>query len=631
MKMRILELEKLISKYKISYYSGEPDVTDLLYDKLETELRELDPDNFELLKVGSITTRTGKIRHEKKMLSLGKTYLLDDLKEWMGSEEVISTNKIDGVSCSLVYTEGILQLAKTRGDGSFGEDITLKSRWVEGVPHQTDLGEKLNFEVRGELYCNEAQFFHLSDEMIKRGLDKPTSQRNIVAGLISRKDHIDLARFIQFKAFDFICDDYILSKEMDKFKALRDMNFSVPDVKLHEKFSSVAASVKETEIFMSEGDYQIDGVVFTYNALALHEELGETAHHPRYKMAFKFHGDAKETSIEEIIWSLSRNGILTPVAQVTPVELSGAMISRVTLHNYGLVKQHNLKKNDVIKIIRSGEVIPKFISLVKTSDDEFIIPTECPACHTQIIIDDIRLLCGNDKCPGKAKEVILNFIQKIGIDDLSSKRLDEMIKKCNIKNISDLYKIEKVDFLKLDKVKEKLAEKLYTSINLSKQTDVVTFFAALGLSGGAINRCEKIVTHGYDTVEKFRDITLDELMAIDGFAEKSATDLITSLKQKKPLVDELLLLGFSFIAPIEKVESDLTGKKVCITGSLTMKRSVIIDMVKSVGGVIVASVSKNTDYLLTNDTASSSSKFKKAVELKIPIINEDDLKKIVEG
>ncbi len=618
---RIQELETLILKHKALYYQGRPEISDLEFDNLEAELKKRDPVNAVLKLVGINSTSLEKIKHERKMLSLEKTYNIEDLVKWIGEEEVLSTLKLDGISCSLVYENGHLLLAKTRGDGSFGENITAKAMWISVIPKSITVKNKI--EIRGELFCSEESFFKLSKEMVSIGLEKPTSQRNIVAGLMGRKENLELCRYINFYAFDYLSDE-IISTEEEKFKKLTDLNFSIPEIELHKNRNTVELAINSAKQFMSEGDFQIDGLVFIYNKLSLHEEYGETSHHPRYKMAFKFPGESKTTIIKDIIWSVSRNGILTPVADVEPVELSGAIIQRVTLHNYGLVLQNELKIGDTIEIIRSGEVIPKFLSVVETSDNKFIIPEVCPSCHSKVEIEEIRIYCRNENCPGKIKEVILNFIQKIGIEDLSSKRLEDLINANLVKDISDLYKITESDLLKLDKVKEKLSTKLIDSISKSKTVDLITFLSALGISGGAYNKCEKVVRAGFSSIEKILQLNLEALLNVESFAEKSATDFLTSLNEKKPLIDKLISLGFR-IKAVEKIETELTGKKICITGALSEKRQVIEDKIRNCGGIVVSAVSKTTDILVTNESDPTSSKFKKAIEFKTNIMSESEL------
>jgi DNA ligase (NAD+) len=622
---RINVLAELILKHKALYYQGHPEITDSDYDKLEDELKSLDPENSALKVVGSTTSASDKIKHDKKMLSLEKTYLLEDLLAWKGTEDVISTMKLDGVSCSLVFEKGNLLLAKTRGDGTFGENILPKVMWINTIPKL--ISRKNKIEIRGELYCDEESFFHLSNEMVSLGLDKPTSQRNIVAGLMGRKDNLEFCRYIKFMAFDYISDEFLETEE-EKFNKLSSCGFSIPEITIHQDSKTIIETIDRAREFMSEGDYQIDGLVFTYNKMSHHEEMGETTHHPRYKMAYKFQGESKTTLLKEIIWSVSRNGILTPVGEIEPVELSGAMISRVTLHNYGMVLQNNLKSGDEIEIIRSGEVIPKFLSVIKSSDNKFVIPATCPSCQQKVEIEDIRIYCRNVSCPGKNKEVILNFIQKIGIEDLSSKRLEELMNAQLVKSVGDIYRLTAEDLMKIDKVKDKLSTKLIESIQKTKKVDLIVFLSALGISGGAFSKCEKVVRAGYDSIEKIKNLTLEQLIPIESFAEKSATDFLSSLRDKHALIDELCDCGFQFT--VEKTrQTELSGQKICITGALTEKRPVIEERIRESGGIVVSSVSKNTNILVTNETDPTSSKFKKALELKIKIISEADLSRLM--
>ncbi len=625
---KIKELEKLILHHKAQYYQGRPEISDAEYDELEQRLSRLDPDNKVLSLVGTAPSGANKVQHAHKMLSLNKVYELSELESWRGDRPVVSTFKIDGVSCSLIYEESRLVMAKTRGDGNFGEDITVKARWIKDIA--STLKEKnVKAEVRGEIYCTEENFFALTQEMESMGLERPTSQRNIVAGLVGRKDHIELSRYLNFQAFELISDDLALGSEIEKFRLMKREGFNVPEAELHKDTKSIERLIEEAREFMSEGDYQIDGLVFTFDEISLHDQLGATAHHPRYKMAFKYRGDSKATVIKELEWGVSRNGVLTPVALVEPIELSGAEIRRVTLHNYGLVAQHNLKPGDKIEVVRSGEVIPKFLSVLEAGNGKYEYPKRCPCCHGVTKVDNIRLFCINDSCPAKNKEIILNFIVRMGIENLSTKRLEEMMKEELVLRVPDLYKITKEQLLTLEKTKDKLADKILNEIEKSRKVDLITFLSALGITGGAYNKCEKVVLAGFDSLEKIKNLTASQLMEIEGFAERSATEFVSSLKEKISLIEELEEIGFSFKAKKIK-DNPIKGKKICITGALSQKRSVIEGKIRDLGGVVTGSVSKATDYLLTNESDSASSKFKKAQDLSIPVISEQQFFDMVE-
>ncbi len=628
----ILELEKIILKHKELYYSGKAEISDEKYDQLENKLKKLDPNNPVLSIVGhKLENFSDKVEHAKKMLSLDKTYSEDDLKKWVEKHKTLSIFKIDGSSCSLIYENGHLITAKTRGDGQFGENITEKAKFIPSIPKTIPFKGQL--EVRGEVYCVESQFYHLSERMKELKLEAPTSMRNIVAGLLGRKENIHLCTYLNFKAFDFISSEASFKSEHEKIDALSANGFETPEYKIHQSFKTVKAHLDECKDFMDHGDYLIDGLVLVYDELSLQNEMGETSHHPRYKIAFKFAGDTKITAINEIEWSVSRNGILTPVANVEPVELSGAMISRVTLHNMGLVRNFELKAGDKIEIIRSGEVIPKFLGVSERAKSGiFSLPTNCPSCAQKLIIDDIWLMCVNDACPAKVKEEILNYIKKSGMEDISDKRLEEMMSKNIVTDIPSLYQVTIEELLKLDKVKDKLATKMFDQIQKTKEQTLVQFINAIGIEGISATKCEKIISNGYNTLEKMMDLTVEKLIQIESFAEKSSTDFVSAMKKKKSLIQALLKLGIKVKADkVATGEGPLKGYKFCITGELSNPRAEIEKKIKMNGGVMVSSVSKNTSYLVTNETESSSSKFVKARELKIPIITEDELLLMIKG
>ena len=622
------QLEKSILRHKRLYYQGNPEISNDEYDRLEELLKNLSPENPVLQAVGTSTLIGKKIKHETKMLSLAKVYSIEELLDWADNNQLVSTYKIDGVSCSLVYEKGILKLAKTRGNGTYGEKITEKILWVESIPKC--ITEKAKLEIRGELYCDKKKFLILSNEMENMGLKRPSSQRNIVAGLMARKENIDLCRHISFRAFELIFHTSGLKTEWEQSRYIQKLGFKIPNIVLHKNKDDIKKRVEQSNKFMSEGDYQIDGLVFSLNNIDFHNSLGETTHHPRYKIALKFAGESKQTTLKKICWSVSRNGILTPIGEITPVEISSAQITKVSLHNYGLVKKNQLKSGDIIEIIRSGEVIPKFLSIIKSSSEKFVVPSKCPECQEPIEIKEIRLYCKNNNCQAKITESILHFIQNIGIDDISSKRLKEMMKKNLVRSISDLYHLSKEDFLKLDKVKDKLAEKFIKTLEASKQCSLSTFLSALGIQGGGKAKCEKLVDAGFDDIEKILELTLSEIEQIESFAQKSAQEFLKSIQSKHSLIRNLIKIGFQIEKRMPKITSVITKKKLCLTGTLSRKRTFIEEEIKNAGGIVVNSVSKNTDLLITNETNSTSSKLSKAKALNVPIINEKELFDILE-
>ncbi|MBF0440695.1 MAG: NAD-dependent DNA ligase LigA [Oligoflexales bacterium] len=626
---RVGFLSQEIMRHKRLYYSGMSEISDNKYDRLEEELRLMAPDHPVLSFVGTDTiSRERKITHDEPMLSLQKCYQREELFSWLDSHAVVGTWKIDGNSLSVIYQGGRITLAKTRGNGKVGEDVTEKARWVSDLIPK--LPDEANLEIRGELYCSQERFSELSREMDLLNLEIPTNPRNIVAGILGRKTHYELARFFGFFAFDVIFPGRKtgFSTEMEKFKWLTERGFRLPGVSLLKSKSEVESYLDRVREKMDDEVLLIDGAVFTYNDTSLHEELGNTSHHPRYKMSFKWQGETGVSIIKEILWSTSRLGIVTPVAVIEPVKLSGAQITNVTLHNCLNVRNNNLKAGDEIEIIRSGEVIPKFLGVVNRVSGKASEPDNCPSCSARLSFDGVRLRCPNqDSCPAQILRGILNWIEYVEIDDLSEKRLENMIEYGLIKTCCDLYLLKKEDFLKLPGTKDKLAEKLFNNIQKSKSVSLARFLCGIGIEGVGLSSCEKLLQH-FPSLERILEATREEIEAVEGFAEKSAEQIVAALKTKRPLIEKILSLGVLPRGPeLDRSNRDgkLSGKQVVITGKLSKPRSEIEDLIREHGGTAGSSVSKNTFCLICNEDESDSSKMKKAKQLSIPVWKEDDL------
>jgi DNA ligase (NAD+) len=632
---RVAELAAAIMHHKRLYYAGKPEVADAVYDRLEEELRSLDPEHPALEFVGTAPSSSGSKRqtHDIPMLSLNKTYKEEDLASWMGSEPIVGTPKVDGNSLSLIYRQGVLVMAKTRGDGRVGEDVTDKVRWIPDCLKKLD--QAVDLDVRGEVYCTTHQFAGLVQEMLDRGLERPNNPRNIVAGLLGRKVHVDLCRFFNFFAFEALGPGLEkIPTEMAKFDWLDQRGFRVPAHKLLQSAEDISAYLGDVKRWMEEGEIAYDGAVFSYNRLALHQQLGSTGHHPRYKLSFKWQGQTAVAVIDEIVWATSRLGIITPVAVIEPVNLSGAKITNITLHNAEHVKAYNLKKGDQIEIVRSGEVIPKFLQVVQPKPGNYKWPDKCPSCHGKVEFDGVRLKCVNqDDCPAQRSGFILNWIRAAEIDDLSEKRLEQLIQCGLVEHVADLYRLKENDFLKLPATKEKMASKLHTNIQASCQLPLAKFLNGLGIEGAGMRTWEKLLEH-YPSLDAIMAMTATELMEIEGFAQKSAEQIVHGLKVKKPVIQRLLKVGVEPQAPKRKHapgSGPLAGKQFVITGSLSRPRDEIEKAIREAGGKTGSSVSKNTFALVTNDTDTGSSKMKKAKELGIPIWSEDQLMAQMEG
>ncbi|MBP9707810.1 MAG: NAD-dependent DNA ligase LigA [Oligoflexales bacterium] len=623
---KIAELAEQILRHKHAYYRGAPIISDFEYDRLEEKLRNLDPKHPILHLIGSDKPAaiSKKVVHNKPMLSLDKTYEMEELFKWQGQNKIVGMIKVDGVSLSLIYKDGYLFQAKTRGDGYEGEDVTEKSIWISDVVKT--INKKIDLEVRGEVYCSESQFIHLCEEMQRRGLESPSSPRNIVAGLFARKEHSDLLSYCGFFAFDLFSEALKYNFEIEKFDWLKEQGFLLP-------FPELIDSHQETEKYLGfvknkilEDEVGIDGAVFSYNLLSLHQELGETAHHPRYKLSFKWQGETAISKIEAIEWSTSRLGIVTPVAVIAPILLSGAQIRNITLHNAQHVRLFNLKSGDEIELVRSGEVIPKYLRTLTQAQGVAVIPSHCPSCHSELNFDEVRLICSNTAhCPAQQIGRILNWIRCVGIEDLSEKRLQQMIGLGMVKSIPDLYRIQLQDLLRLPLTKEKMAQKIFNNIQKTRELDLAVFLNALGFRGIGLTTWELICEQTQD-LESFRVLEKSKLLAIPGIAEVMAEQVIGGFKDKSELIDELLRVGISINSNTKKLSqlnSRLKGRIFVVTGTLSCPRSEIEQRIKNLGGKLASQVSKNTYALITNDTATQSNKARAAQELKIPIWTEE--------
>ena len=630
---KIDDLAAKIMEHKKLYYAGQPEVEDVVYDGWEDELRRLRPTHPVLNMVGHEINSDGKVAHEIPMLSLQKVYKLEDLMSWIDGRSVVGTYKLDGNSLALVYNKGKLTTVKTRGNGRFGEDVTEKGLWITDVVHT--IKDSVSVEIRGELYCNESRFLELSDVMASLGLDRPTNPRNIVAGILGRKSHVDLARFFNFEAFDVVeLDSSIaLETEMDKFKWIESQGLRIPSARLLQEGEQVETWLDEVLQAMQSGSIGLDGAVLTYNDLALHRELGSTSHHPRYKMSFKWQGETAESTIKDITWATSRLGIVTPVAVIEPVELSGAKIVNVTLHNALHVKKENLMPGDRIELVRSGEVIPKFLRVtLRSKEGKSILPSHCPSCGSELVFDEVRLVCESKSCSAQQMGALLNWIKCAEIEDLSEKRLESMIDLGLVNKISDFYALNIESMLTLPLTKDKMAQKLISNIDKSRSLPLSRFLAGIGIGGMGMTSWEKLLEI-FPSLPEVRSASIEQVQNVDGFAEKTAMGVVNGLKQKSDLIDDLIRVGVMPVAPsAAEIDAQVTGREnsfsglqIVITGKLSQPRAALEKRIKKVGGKTGSAVSKNTSFLVCNDKQSNSSKMKKARELNIPVWSEDDL------
>jgi len=631
---QILNLAEQILAHKKLYYAGKPAISDASYDKIEDQLRKISPQHPVLSFVGTeVTAESDKVTHAEPMLSLQKTYDVNDLYRWAEGQEVTGTLKVDGVSMSLVYEKGKLVMAKTRGNGFVGENVTGKIRWVSNVMPSIPCEGRI--EIRGEIYCTEDSFIRLTESMLQLGLDRPVSPRNIVAGQLGRKSHSDLVRFFQFFAFSVVDYENVLNlkTETEAFKSLQEWGFDLPQPRILTSAAEIDEYLSDVKKVMEADDIPVDGAVFSYNKLGVQQELGNTAHHPRYKMSFKWQGVTAESVIKDFTWATSRLGIVTPVAVIEPVTLSGAQITNITLHNAAHVQAFNLKVGDRIEIVRSGEVIPKFLQVISPGTGTYIWPKTCPSCGSELEFDDVRLKCHNvSSCPAQLSGVILNWIRCAEIEDLSEKRLIPLVEKGRVKTMADLYRLKLDDFYLIPQTKEKMATKLFANIQKSRKLPLAAFLNGLGIEGVGLTSWEKLL-EVFPTLDVLFKATPEDIVEVEGFAEKTANHIVQGLRSRKFLIDDLLAAGVDPIVYESGSDGDgdkpLTGKSLVLTGAFSLPRSEVEKAIKSAGGKTASAVSKTTYVVVTDDPASTSSKMKKARDLGVLIWSEEDLWKVI--
>ena len=609
------QLEQQIINHRRTYYAGQPSLSDHDYDQLEGQLRTLDPNHPLLQKVGSDNPEA-KVPHALPMLSLQKTYSIQELESWYNQQPVVGTLKIDGNSLSLIYRQGQLVLAKTRGNGQLGENVTTKIVHVPSIPLQ--IAEFTDDEVRGELYCSLSNFLALAEEMQSLNLAKPTSPRNVVAGLLGRKEHHHLARYFDFIAYDLLRPN--LDSEMAKLQLLNKCGFMLPEPQLLQDTTAVRAFLDQVEQRLADEEIAIDGAVFVLDSLEQCRTLGYTSHHPRYKMSFKWQGETALSTIVAINWHTSRLGFVTPVAEIEPVNLSKAIIKRVTLHNSSYVALYDLKVGDQIEIVRSGEVIPKFLRVIESGAGSSQLPQHCPRCSCQLIDDGVRLICPDKAhCPAQTLLMILNWIKCADIRDLSEKRLTLLVEMKLVQSIPDLYRLTVDDLLRVPATKEKLAEKLYQNILHSKKLSAEQLLTGLGIRGAGRATWRSLLRKA-GNLENIFAMSADDIVAVDGFAEKSAQQIASGLRVNKELVDELFTCGVQIID--RTTGGKLAGQRFVISGSLAQPRAYYQKLIEDHGGVLSSSVSKVTRAVITNDQQATSIKIKQANKLAVPLLDE---------
>ena len=633
---RIEELEKLITKYQASYYNGEGEISDADFDALWDELKELDPSNAILHKVGADSGNFEKAHHVMPMGSQEKASDPEQFLAWAQKhkyDEYLVEYKLDGASLELQYEDGYLVRAVTRGDGTIGDDITLNAKKMQGVNAAIYKdGKLLPFTggIRGEVI--------MTHQVHKQYFSDKANCRNAANGLMKRKDGKG-SEYLKLIVYDALSTDGIsyFSNEQEKIKWLMDTGFNVVRLVICRDAQRVIAYRAKVMEERSQLEYDIDGLVVKESVINFEDAARAR---PDRQIAFKFSLEEAVTVLREVEWSRS-GATYTPVGIFDEVALNGTKVQRASLANPDTMRKLGVKIGSHVVVVKRGEIIPKIESVVEeknieTKDVDF--PVICETCGSKLVDEGSRLFCPNKECPKRVLHQLLKFQQVIDIRDLGETLITSLFNDGRLKSISDIYSLQVEDLMpyflneeSMESEKRSLgAEKVYKSIQAHKSMSLPVFIAGFDIEGFGETLAEKLVHSGFNDLEKLLTATEDQIADVYGFAQIMAHTIVTGLAEN---ADEMRSLVNNGIITIESGgNGKLAGKSFCFTGELvTMNRNDAQQLVKANGGMIKTSVTKDLTYLVTNDTSSGSSKNVKAAQFGIPVITEEEFLKLVEN
>lgn len=639
---RIQELVKQLNEYRDVYYNeARSDVSDAEYDRLFDELSELENEtgvvytNSPTQTVGyEVKSELEKVEHSHPMLSLDKTKSVDDLVKFAGDKDCILSLKMDGLTCLLTYENGELVQAETRGDGEIGELITHNAKVFENIPLSIDY--KGHFEIEGEAIITYEDF----DKINKSLPDdkKYKNPRNLASGSVRQLDSkIAAQRHIKFIAWK-VPTDIASSSFINRLQYALDIGFdTVPFLPIRGNCNAefINIVVEQLRKRAKEKSFPIDGLVATYNDITYGESLGTTGHHPKHSIAFKFAEDSAETVLREIEWSMGKTGSLTPVAIFDSVDLAGTSVSRASLHNISIMKELNVSIGSTVTVVKKNEIIPQIIYCDANAVD-VDIPTTCPVCsgETQIVKenDSEVLMCTNPHCKGKLLGRVSHFVSKKGMDisGLSEETIKKFVELGWITEITDVYNLEKhYDRLStMSGFGRKSVDKLRKSIENSKTVRLDKFITSLSIPGIGTSQSKEL-SKVFGTWNEFRDASVGcyNFTQLDGFGDVLNNNIHSWFEDMSNIADYLASLMTFESEDNSKTNNSLNGKSFVVTGKVYKfkNRDEVKEAIEKFGGKVTGSVTKSTFALINNDIESNSSKNKKAKELGVQIINEEQL------
>ncbi len=646
MNKRMNELVALLNRYATEYYTSDnPSVSDSEYDRLYRELVELETAYPKQVLADSPTHRVGgkvldgfeKYSHQYPLYSLQDAFSREELEAFdarvrkeVANPTYICELKIDGLSISLTYEKGILVAGATRGDGSIGENITENLKRVKDIP--LTLPEELDITVRGECYMPRASFDQVNQARQENGEPEFANPRNAAAGTLRQLDTAvvakrNLATFLYQEASPSTRDS-----QEKVLKHLEQLGFVVnPKRILAENIDEIWNFIQEVGEERDNLPYDIDGVVIKVNDLAGQEELGFTVKAPKWAVAYKFPAEEKEAKLLSVDWTVGRTGVVTPTANLTPVQLAGTTVSRATLHNVDYIAEKDIRKDDTVIVYKAGDIIPAVLRVVESkrvSEEKLDIPTNCPSCDSDLLHfeDEVALRCINPRCPAQIMEGLIHFASRdaMNITGLGPSIVEKLFAANLVKDVADIYRLKEEDFLLLEGVKEKSASKLYQAIQASKENSAEKLLFGLGIRHVGSKASQLLLQH-FHSIENLAQADPEEVASIESLGGVIAKSLQTyfATEGSEILLRELKEAGVNLDYKGQTVVADaaLSGLTVVLTGKLErLKRSEAKSKLESLGAKVTGSVSKKTDLVVAG--ADAGSKMQKAQELGIEVRDE---------
>lgn len=646
------------------YVLDAPEITDAEYDRMMVRLRELEARYPDSIPADSPTQRVGgrassqftEVRHLEPLLSLGNVFSAEELRAFdervrsglpAGSKvEYVMEPKIDGLACSLIYENGKLVRAATRGDGVVGENVTANVRTIRSIPLTLKVpeGEAVPelLDVRGEVYMPRQAFMRLNEQRAERGESEFANPRNAAAGSLRQLDpQVTASRSLSFFAY-YLVGEGAQPKHSESLALLARYGFKVSEnYKVVENIDEAIKYIGDFNELRQGLSYDTDGAVIKVNDVYQQRILGATGKDPRWATAYKYPPEQAETTLEDIDWRVGRTGVLTPTAVLTPVKLSGSVISRATLHNEDFIRAKDIRIGDRVVINKAGEIIPEVLRVVvekRTGDEKEVeIPSVCPECGWRVERqgEEAAIRCTNPHCPALGREGLIHFVSRdaMNIDGCGPSVINAMLDAGLVRDAADLYSLRKEDLLKLERMGEKSADNLLAALAESKKNELDKLLFALGIRHvGA--KVARILATEFGSMEKLQQAQPEELAQIRDIGDKIAESAVTWLNVPAniDLVERLAAAGLTmtFTPPASQEDNPFFGKTLVFTGTMpTLGRAEAKTMAQDVGAKVSGSVSKKTDYVVAG--AEAGSKLEKAQQLGVTVIDEAEFLRMLKG